>query len=151
MCAKIVVPAGLVRPRRRVQPRLLPERLPHPKGLQRSQTGDAGAPVGVLALAHRGPVARDEFANAPGDHRTIGTAALGSFRMPRRLLSSGSENVQVMPAQHLSTLELTDVISHLHEHLGQLIAYAPTVSRGCNHVVVAKAGNRMSAASSGQR
>ena len=71
MCAKVVVPAGRVRPQRRVQPRLLPEHLAHPKGLRRSKMGDAGAPVGVLALAHGRPVARDEFANAPGDQRPI--------------------------------------------------------------------------------
>lgn len=41
------------------------------ESLAGSETLDARRPVGILALADRGPVARDELTNAAGDHQGI--------------------------------------------------------------------------------
>ena len=68
---EILTPVVGVRPGGIPQERLAPQFLGDAQALQRSQAGDALAPVQVLGLARRGPVAGDEFANAACDHSFI--------------------------------------------------------------------------------
>ena len=68
---EILAPVSGARPVGVLQERLAPQLFGDAQALQRSEAGDALAPVRVLGLAHRAPVAGDELANAAGDHNPI--------------------------------------------------------------------------------
>jgi hypothetical protein len=66
-----------VRPLRMLQEHLSAKFIRDAESLDGSEARDARRPVGILALADRGPVARDELTDATGDHEGIVTPAAG--------------------------------------------------------------------------
>jgi len=76
VCLEIPTSVIGVRPARMLQLHLSPELLGDAECLDRSEARDALTPVGVLRLAHRGPIPGDEVANPAGDHEFIVTCLL---------------------------------------------------------------------------
>ena len=71
---EILTPVSGVRPGGVLQERLAPQLLGDAQALPRSEARDALAPVRVLGLARRAPVAGDELANTACDHHPYSTA-----------------------------------------------------------------------------
>ena len=71
MALKILPPVVGVRPSGVMQERLPPELVSDTQTLHRSKTGNALAPVGVLVLSRRLPIAIHEVANAASNHEVI--------------------------------------------------------------------------------
>lgn len=65
---EILTPIGGARPGRVLQERLAPQLLGDAQALQGAEASDPFAPVRVLRIARRGPVAGDELANTACDH-----------------------------------------------------------------------------------
>ena len=89
---------GWPRPATTARSAALAARAPRPPGRPPEvQDGRYGTLVGILALAHRGPVARDEFANAPSDHSKLDCRPAGAGCVYQRVIS-GHESAHSNPS-----------------------------------------------------